>query len=190
MGAQPTNAEIAKKPTEAQRGSAIISDCGRYRYRLERPDVFGDFNTAVIMVNPSTADASVNDATIRKLMGFRDRHGWGNLIVGNLFAFRATDVRELSLVSDPVGPENDAHLHEICRGAQRVIFAWGPVSKQPKYWRHRWQRANEIARFHGHNPVCIGEPAKDGHPKHPLMLAYETPLMVWPRHPHNTGEQP
>ena len=67
-------------------GDAIISPCGTYRYRLDRPDVFGDLNTAVIMVNPSTADATNDDATIRKLIGFRDRKAWGNLIVGNLFA--------------------------------------------------------------------------------------------------------
>ena len=158
---------------------AIISDCGRYRYRLERPDVFGDTSTAVIMVNPSTADATQDDATIRKLKGFRDRYGWGHLIVGNLFAYRATDVRELAKVSDPVGPENDQHLHDICREAQRVVFAWGPLAKQPKFWRHRWERVQQIAMSHGHVPVSIGEPAKDGHPKHPLMLPYDSPLLPW-----------
>jgi len=158
---------------------AIISDCGLYRYRLERPDVFGDFATAVIMVNPSTADATRDDATIRKLIGFRNRKGWGHLIVGNLFAYRATDVRELSGVADPVGPQNDEYLHEIFRAVHRVVFAWGPVIKQPRDWRGRWKRVHEIARFHGHAPVCIGEPAKDGHPKHPLMLAYEMPLIAW-----------
>jgi hypothetical protein len=79
--------------------SAVISPCGAYRYRLERPDVFGDFSTAVIMVNPSTADATENDATIRKLIGFRNHHSWGHIIVGNLFAYRATDVRELGAVA-------------------------------------------------------------------------------------------
>ncbi len=159
--------------------SAVISDCGRYRYRLERPDVFGDTSTAVIMVNPSTADAENDDATIRKLKGFRDRYGWGHLLVGNLFAYRATDVRELATVSDPVGPENDHHLDAIFREAQRVVFAWGPVSKQPKFWRHRWDRVRQIAMFHGHIPVSIGAPAKDGHPKHPLMLPYDSPLIPW-----------
>lgn len=158
--------------------SAIISPCGQYRYRLER-DGPGEGATAIIMVNPSTADANRDDATIRKLRGFADRHGWGKLIVGNLFAYRATDVRELSKVADPVGSENDDHLHRICMDAQRIVFAWGPVSKQPKYWRHRWRRIQEIAMFQGHTPVCIGEPAKCGHPKHPLMLPYDSPLTPW-----------
>lgn len=158
--------------------SAIISECGRYRYRLER-DGLGCGATAVIMVNPSTADAEQDDATIRKLRGFGERLGWGRIIVGNLFAYRATDVRELAKVSDPVGPLNDEHLHDIARDAMRVVFAWGPLAKQPKHWRHRWNRAREIVMFHGHVPVSIGEPAKDGHPKHPLMLPYDSPLIPW-----------
>lgn len=157
---------------------AIISDCGKYRYRLERPGGEG-LPTAVIMVNPSTADAEADDATIRKLRGFGERNGWGKLIVGNLFAYRATDVRVLGKVADPVGPENDGHLAEIFMEAGRVVFAWGPLSKQPKYHRARWRKVAEIAARLGHEPFSIGAPAKCGHPKHPLMLAYSEPILPW-----------
>ena len=61
--------------------SAVISPCGRYRYRLER-DGPGEGRTVIIMVNPSTADAETDDATIRKLKGFGARNGWGRIIVG------------------------------------------------------------------------------------------------------------
>ena len=159
--------------------SAIISPCGTYRYRLDRPDVFGDFATAVIMVNPSTADATRDDPTIRKLLGFRGRYGWGHLIVGNLFAFRATDVRELAGAVDPVGPENDAHLAQMFREAARVVFAWGPAAKLPKRLRTRWKVVDALARSAGHEPQSIGDPAKDGHPCHPLMLPYVRELKAW-----------
>jgi hypothetical protein len=131
------------------------------------------------MVNPSTADATENDATIRKLLGFGERHGWGKLIVGNLFAYRATDVRELGRVSDPFGEGNGSHLIRIFEEAQHVIFAWGPLAKQPRYFRHIWRVANAYALEAGHTPLCIGPPAKDGHPKHPLMLAYSEPIAEW-----------
>lgn len=159
--------------------SAIISPCGTYRYRLDRPDVFGDFTTAVIMVNPSTADATNDDATIRKLVGFRDRYSWGNLIVGNLFAYRATDVRELAKANDPIGPDNDYRLCEIFLDAQQVIFAWGPSAKLPKRLRERWQEVDDLARKMHCKPMCIGEPAKDGQPCHPLMLPYSRKLEPW-----------
>ncbi|API59492.1 hypothetical protein BSL82_09385 [Tardibacter chloracetimidivorans] len=163
--------------------SAIISPCGKYRYRLERPDVFGDFSTAVIMVNPSTADAERDDATIRKLIGFRNRYGWGNLIVGNLFAYRATDVRELARVSDPAGlPDNDLHLMRMFREAQQIVVAWGPISKQPAYHRGRFRKVLDL--IDGGKPVfSIGAPAKDGHPCHPLMLPYSRQLQPWSLHP-------
>jgi hypothetical protein len=118
--------------------SAVISDCGRYRYRLKRPGTTNATRTAIIMVNPSTADAAVDDATIRKLRGFGERNMWGRLLlVGNLFAYRATDVCELGKVADPVGPENDDHLIQILAECDQVVCAWGPVSKQPKYQRNR-----------------------------------------------------
>lgn len=158
--------------------SAILSDCGQYRYRLER-QCSGDGQTTVVMVNPSTADATENDATIRKLMGFGNRYQWGRLVVGNLFAFRATDVRELKRVWDPVGPANDGHLLDMLREADRVIVAWGPVSKQPKHLRARYRRIREMAHLVSRRLWSIGAPTKDGHPRHPLMLPYSLELQPW-----------
>ena len=164
-------------PERFATSSAVISACGRYRYRLER-DGPGEGRTVVIMVNPSTADAEQDDATIRKLKGFGARNGWGRIIVGNLFAYRATDVRELGRVGDPIGPENDDELRRICYNAKQTIVAWGPVSKQPKALRNRWREVFEIIECYP-PMLCIGEPAKCGHPKHPLMLAYDTPIIPW-----------
>lgn len=158
--------------------SALISPCGQYRYRLERT-CYGSGSTAIIMVNPSTADAETDDATIRKLRGFGERNGWGKLIVGNLFAYRATDVRELGKVADPVGPENAHHLARMLYDADRIVFAWGPIAKQPRYYHHLWHVVDTAVRLMLKEPFCIGEPAKCGHPKHPLMLPYDSPILEW-----------
>lgn len=158
--------------------SAIISGCGLYRYRLER-DTLGGGSTAIIMVNPSTAAAALDDATIRKLKGFGARNRWGRIIVGNLFGYRATDVRELGRVPDPVGPENDDHLSQMLAQADQVIVAWGPISKQPKRWRSRFQSVLALINGAGLDPYSIGPPAKCGHPKHPLMLPYDSAILPW-----------
>lgn len=160
-------------------GSAIISSCEQYRYRLERFESTRATVTAVLMVNPSTADAAQDDATIRKLRGFGERNHWGRIIVGNLFAYRATDVRVLGDVRDPVGPENDDHLMRILADSDLVICAWGPLGKQPKKWRGRFLDVLGLIRGSGLEPFCIGEPAKCGHPKHPLMLPYSSPILKW-----------
>lgn len=162
--------------------SAVISDCGQYRYRLDRDLVplgraFGP-RMSWIMVNPSTADAENDDATIRKVIGFSRRHNCFRVTVGNLFGLRATDVRELKRADDPVGPENDEYLRRIMEDAQCVVVAWGPLAKQPKHLRGRFHRVREIAAQLGKPLWCLGT-AKDGHPRHPLMLAYETPLVRW-----------
>lgn len=157
---------------------AIISRCERYRYRLDRPGE-GVGATAIIMVNPSTANAVENDATIRKLLGFGRRYNWGRIIVGNVFAYRATDVRELGKVDDPVGPDNGYRLAEIFLDADRAVFAWGPLAKLPKHLRGEWREADRIARAMHLQPMSIGLPAKDGHPCHPLMLPYSRELQPW-----------
>lgn len=158
---------------------AVISLCGMYRYRLERRFIWPGQTVAVIMVNPSTADATQDDATIRKLKGFADRHQWGRLVVGNLFAFRSKDVGDLARVPDPVGADNDAYLSQIMVEADKVIVAWGPVAKQPKALRSRWRAIVSMADVLGKPLFSIGEPARDGHPKHPLMLPYTNPLTPW-----------
>lgn len=160
--------------------SAIISVCGKYRYRLERHALEGGGAGCVawIMVNPSTADASEDDATIRKVKGFSARLGFGWLIVGNVFSYRATDVREIGKVSDPHGPENARILAEIMQEAATVIVGWGPTAKLPKHLRHRYMRVVRIAHALGVPLLCLGT-AQDGHPRHPLMLAYDTPLVPW-----------
>lgn len=168
--------------TDLFSGSAIISDCGRYRYRLDRSYApagrpFGP-RLAVVMVNPSTADAGTDDATIRKVIGFARRHSFFRVTVGNLFAWRATDVRELRTAPDPVGPENDDHLRRICADAQAMLFAWGPTSKLPKELRDRWREVDALVRAAGHVPLCLGT-AGDGHPFHPLMRPYDAPLLAW-----------
>lgn len=161
-------------------GTAIISDCGLYRYRLERHALSGGGAVAWIMVNPSTADATDDDATIRKVIGFSNRLGAGWAIVGNKFAYRATDVKALRTATDPKGPENDAHLEKIMAEAATVIVAWGPLAKLPPHLRRRWRTVCGIADRVGAKLMCFGT-ANDGHPRHPLMLAYDTPLVEWRR---------
>lgn len=162
------------------RGRAIISACGQYRYRLER-DGPGEGQTTVIMVNPSIADAETDDATIRKLKGFGERYQWGRLVVGNLFAFRSVEVRTMAISPDPIGPENDQHLMDMLREADRFVVAWGPMAKLPKRLRTRYRRVLEIASMVSRRPLSIGAPARDGHPCHPLMLPYARELQPWER---------
>jgi hypothetical protein len=152
---------------------------GSYRYRLHR--VVGDsrFTALFIMVNPSTADGAEDDATIRKLKGFAKVHGWGRILVGNLFAWRSTDVKELAKVQDPVGPDNDAFLEAMIREADVVIVAWGSAGTLPPALRGRWRQVTDLAVKMGHPRLFQLGGCGDGHPRHPLMTSYTEPLTLW-----------
>jgi hypothetical protein len=158
--------------------SAIISSCELFRYRLERDLGQAGPVVAILGVNPSKADATINDPTIRKDMGFGSRLGWSRIIKGNKFAFRSTDVKQLRSARDPIGPDNDMHLEQIMRDADLVVAAWGPLAKLPAALRGRWREVVKIADRVGQKLHCLGV-ADDGQPRHTLMLAYDTPLIEW-----------
>jgi hypothetical protein len=158
--------------------SVIFSECGLFRYLLEHD--FGGSGPVVSlgMVNPSKADGQKNDPTMTKVDGFATRMGASKVIVWNPFALISKDVRDLRTASDPIGPENDAYIEQAIRGADIHIVAWGPLTKLPKPLRGRLRSVVNVLEAAGAKPMCWGT-ALDGQPRHPLMLAYATPLVPW-----------
>lgn len=160
--------------------SAVISACGRYRYRylLDRELGFRAPILLWVMLNPSTANASINDPTIRKCRGFTAGLDYDRFRVVNLFAWRATKPRELVAheVTDPVGPENDAYLGNAIATAGRVIVAWGGHVTPRSL---KVAKSDRVARFleiaGSARLECLGT-NQDGSPRHPLMLGYHTQL--------------
>lgn len=158
--------------------SAIISECALFRYRLEREIAETGIVLAYLGVNPSKADALIEDQTTMKWRGFGVRNGARRYIAGNPFAFRATDVTELSSAADPIGPENDRHLREIMRDADILVPCWGSRAKLPRHLRPRLDAVLGLLRDSG-KPIKIFGLTASGDPAHPLMLGYSTPLVDW-----------
>jgi len=108
--------------------SATFSPCRNYRYLLSRrlcdPESNNISHCVFIGLNPSTADETVDDPTIRRCMGFARSWGFGWLVMLNLFAFRSTDPRALKTAHDPVGQDNDAFLRTYTKNAGIIIAAW------------------------------------------------------------------
>jgi len=159
--------------------SAIISQCGNYRYRLERQIAESGIVIAFFGVNPSTADAEAEDQTTMKWRGFAKVHGARKYIAGNPFAYRTTDVRQLSWVTDPIGPDNLRHTAKIIEDADLLIPCWGSHLKLPPKLRPHLNSLEFVIRASG-KPVKIFGLTKSGDPMHPLMLGYSTPLVNWP----------
>lgn len=138
-----------------------------YRYLLTR---MWDATLPVmvwVMLNPSTADALVDDPTILACMDFARRNGFGGITVVNLFAFRSPHPKVMLAATDPIGPDNDNHIHaELLTAAHSggmIVAAWGTGGAH-------LDRDYEIVRAvegHGLQMMCFGK-NKDGSPKHPL----------------------
>jgi len=166
--AAPSAAE-PERPIYLER-SAVISDDGRYRYRLVRRWSDAPL-VAFIMLNPSTADANEDDPTIRRCEGFARAWGHGGLLVANLFAFRATDPRELVAAidrgDDAVGPDNNEAIRRLVTAADvsLLVAAWGTRG-------YLGGRDAEVCRFvrESGRELCALRVSKDGFPGHPLYL--------------------
>lgn len=159
------------------KGSAILSDCGQFRYRLERTVADAGLVYAFFGVNPSTADAEADDATVRKWRGFVTRWGGSRFIVGNVFAFRATDVRALAAAPDPIGRLNNDHITQIIAASDILVPCWGNRSKVPPQLRSNFRWLMQVLHASG-KPVMAFGLSKSGDPLHPLMLGYSTPLAL------------
>ncbi|HAR06055.1 MAG TPA: hypothetical protein DCR72_10885 [Pseudomonas sp.] len=161
--------------------SAIISPCGRYRYRLERDCTLpfeGSRVFAFFGINPSKADATVDDATVRKWRGFTLRNGGHRFIVGNIFAFRSTDPKVLAYQDDPFGPDWLPHMDAIIAEADVLVPCWGGLSKMPPSLRGAPAQVLASLLRSG-KPVLHFGVTSCGQPKHPLMLGYDTVLTEW-----------
>lgn len=161
--------------------SAIISECGKYRYRLERQcsmPLDGSKTVAFFGINPSTADTMLDDATVRKWRGFTRRNCWHRFIAGNVFSYRATDVRELAHAPAVCGPDHMLHLGEIIEEADVLVPCWGSSSKVPQALRYIIKDTLSLL-LTSNKPVLHFGLTASGDPKHPLMLGYDTPLIEW-----------
>jgi len=152
--------------------TAIISDCQQYRYELGRDFVENANNPAIFcMLNPSTADALLDDPTIRRCIQFAKDFGHDSLKVVNLYAFRSPSPKDLWVASDPVGVDNNQYLMNLFLKHKKIICAWGGNAKI-----ERVQEVYDLLTKLNVEMWCLGT-TKQGMPKHPLYLKATQPLL-------------
>lgn len=154
---------------------AQFSECRKYRWTLWRRWNAALAPCVFVGLNPSTADETENDPTIRRCIGFAKLWGLGGLIMLNAFGFRATQPRDMKAQDDPNGHGNDTAIEWTSQMAIDaggiVIAAWGSHCGEDRE-RHVCQLINR--KIH-----CLGR-TKAGRPKHPLYLRADTkPELFW-----------
>lgn len=148
---------------------ALLSSCESYRYVLQRGS---GAVCAIVLANPSTADATGDDPTTLKLRRFTRDWGYSAFDLFNVAALRATDPAELTRHPDPVGPDNDFYL-SLCAEYPLIVVGWGNLGA-PEHVR----RAVSILTRNGAQLYCLGVNA-NGSPKHPLYVPYSAKLVPW-----------
>lgn len=112
-------------------------------------------------LNPSTADETQDDPTIRRCIAFAKDWGYAGLCMTNLFAFRATDPKDMKAAAEPTGSENDMHLKALAEGAGVIVAAWGANGT------YKGRDAEVRRLLPALHYLAL---TKDGHPGHPLYL--------------------
>lgn len=150
-----------------------------YRYTLEREWGTGPDAVMFLMMNPSVADVNVDDATVAKCRRYAERWGFDRMLVGNTFAYRATNQKRLLEVDDPVGPDNDRHLLAMATRAERIVFAYGLPHESLRY------RGPQVVRLLEENglsdKIYALKLCADGTPSHPLYLKGDLQGFRWKR---------
>ncbi len=142
---------------------AQFSDCRKYRYVLWRTWQAKESHITFIGLNPSTADETKDDPTIRRCIGYAKEWGFSGIHMLNLFAYRATKPRELNNVKDPIGPENNRFLKMYTGTKTLTIACWG------NHGAYRNRGFDVIELLGIENLSCLGI-TQEGKPKHPLYL--------------------
>lgn len=162
-----------------ERFAVVAGENSEYRYNLTRTWNRSLSTCVFVMLNPSTADGTDDDATIRKCMRFAHLWGYGGIAVVNLFAYRATKPAVLppiiaqSLMT-AVGPDNEAFIESVVRDAPGVICAWGAQD----FARERARAVTLLLRrvCRSTVPQCLKLTAR-GAPWHPLYVPYSQPRL-------------
>jgi len=156
---------------------AWFSQDQRYRYLIRRiwhngtvDDEFSPRAMLFVMLNPSTASAFDDDATLRVITGHAKRAGHDELLVANLFALKSTDPRALAGHPDPIGELNDLVLAALPRVF--TIVAWGdhPCARK---------RSEDVVQILSRPLHCLAL-TKSGAPHHPLRLSKSLNFQPWP----------
>ncbi|WP_323034688.1 DUF1643 domain-containing protein [Pararhodobacter sp.] len=154
--------------------TAHYSPCESYRYALTRTWDQQGRKVLFVMLNPSTATEVQNDPTVERCERRARALGYGSFRVCNIFAYRATDPKDMRAQADPNGPGNDAAILEGAAWADTVVCAWGTHGAH----HQRGPLVETLLRATGKPLFHLGL-SKAGHPKHPLYIAYAHQPVPW-----------
>ena len=150
--------------------NAILSEDRKYRYVLSR--IWDETKPKVMIIglNPSTADETEDDPTIGRCISFSKSWGYGGVYMLNLFAFRATQPKDMFNAENPIGLENNSYIEIYSKKVDKIVCAWGNHGTYKN-------RGNEIREKF--DKLFYLKLNQTGEPAHPLYLKSELVPKKW-----------
>ncbi len=156
--------------------TCVFSSCRTYRYSLVHviDPLIGTRERLAMFIglNPSKGDEAKLDPTLQIVRNLTIMHGCDHFVMTNLFAFCATEPKDMLRQLDPIGPENDKTLHRWAKKAAVIICCWGADGD------HLRRDAKVTAALSKYELRCLALTSK-GAPHHPLRLRRTNQLLPW-----------
>ena len=146
------------------RGEAEFCPASKNRFLLKREWNKSKKKILYIMYNPSKADESKDDPTIRRLINFSKKFDYGGFFVGNLYTFISSNPNKIDR-SKNISKKNIKILIKLINSVSDVVYAWGNNTEEPNFLKKKVK-----------SPMCLGK-NKDGSPRHPLYLPSNSKLL-------------
>lgn len=151
----------------------------REEYRLWLSRRWGDPDAPYALwigMNPSTADALVDDPTVGREVAYtRETLKLTRYVKTNMLDIRLTDSKKLRKLGAAARSEaNLPTILEFAKNAERIIVCYGVLHRSLQPFARETVEALEAE---GHKLWCMGLTKNGQHPKHPLFLKKSTPLM-------------
>ena len=143
---------------------ANFSNDRKERYSLTRIWNFEKPLFLFIMFNPSNADDTIDDPTIRRLIDFTEKFEYGGFKVVNLFTKISPNPKNVN-ISKVLKIKNLKVIKKMVNSVDEIVYAWGNKFHEPLEFKKLVP-----------NPKCFGLNI-DGSPKHPLYLSSNTKLV-------------
>lgn len=132
-----------------------------------------------IGLNPSTANETNDDQTIKRCIAFAKSWGFGGMIMMNLYSHVSTNPDDLITSGENLEQTNEWLLERASK-CEKVVFACGAFKK------HK-QRLEQVLELFPER-YCI-DISKDGFPKHPCRLNGSLKLKKYPGFINQNSEQ-
>jgi hypothetical protein len=162
------------KAGAGMKAGATLSPCRRYRYALWRE--WDETLPTVVFcgLNPSTADETKDDPTIRRELGYARDWSFGRLVKVNAYGWRSVNPRMILEREDPIGPENTATVLYWAMRCALFVAAWG------NHIRDRDAFVLRTLLRQAGVPLHVLRLTGKGNPHHPLYLPRNLRPVSWP----------